>query len=48
MNHTLFHFNIGKYEIGMYRHFKTWYFYNGYIREFMWWYIYHDKSATPA
>jgi len=39
---TLFSFKIGNYEIGMYQHFKTWYFYNGYILEFMWWYIYKD------
>ena len=39
---TLFSFRIGKYEIGMYKNFKTWYFYNGYIREFMWWYIYKN------
>ena len=30
MGDTLFNFRIGKYEIGMYQHFKTWYFYNGY------------------
>jgi len=39
---TLFSFRIGKYEMGMYRCFKTWYFYNGYILEFMWWYIYKN------
>jgi len=41
----LFRFKIGKYEIGMYRHFKNWYFYNGYIREFMWWYIYKEYKS---
>lgn len=44
MGDYLFNFKIGKYEIGMYRHFKTWYFYNGYIREFMWWYIYKEDE----
>ena len=42
----LFRFKIGKYEIGMYRHFKNWYFYNGYIREFMWWYIYKEDQIV--
>lgn len=42
MNSVLFSFKIGKYEIGMYNYFKTWYFYNGYIREFMWFYIYKE------
>jgi len=42
MGQYLFNFKIGKYEIGMYRKFKTWYFHNEYIREFMWFYIYKE------
>lgn len=44
MNDVLFYFKIGKYEIGMYRHFKCWWFNNGNIKQFMWWYIYKDKN----
>ena len=44
MGDYLFSFKIGKYEIGMYKHFKCWYSYNGYIREFMWWYVYNARK----
>lgn len=41
MGDILFRFNFGRYEFGMYRHFKSWYFTNGFITEFCgWFYIY--------
>ena len=42
MGNYLFSFNIGKYEIGMYKHFKCWWFNNGYIKEFTWFYIFKN------
>ena len=42
MGDYLFRFNIGKYEIGMYKHFKCWWFNNGYIKEFTWFYIFKN------
>ncbi len=44
MGDILFSFKIGKFEFGMYRHFKCWWFNNGHIREFMWWYAYNTRK----
>lgn len=39
MNETLFSFNLGHYEVGMYKHYHK-PFYNGFIRQFAWFYVY--------